>query len=793
MKKAVVLSLIAALAGAAYAQTPLRIKNLKVLCVIYRAPEGDKQRLDDKTVTQIKNGFELGRLFYFRNSQARLNTQLEWMLVDTVAPDQSGSSIDNIVADLRKRGVKDGDIDGLIVTGVGMSGNLGGFNVFGGAGACFGGGGTSTDMSSYPAADPNTGYGSGWIFVHEFQHALELVITAGSGLKLLSAHPYSDYMHPQFKGNYQGGEHWDWIALTFREFDDWLQIKGMRNDFLEVKDADGDGLPDDDPRLPMDEKRFGSDPTKKDTDGDGLDDLGEFIADRYAGSDPKNPDTDGDGLKDSEDPYPLVAISATLAYKGTPGAKQPFINSVFARNDKGGDAPVYAEWDEDALYFEYRGPRKFAVEAKIDGSARNGFWEGGDTYLLRIADGKVSFAGMGLGEGPVPGATATGKADGDKYVLTAKIPAKLGQGVSKEINYGGKRDPGDVADGLTLVPGRAVSFNFIYDFGDQTRAVLTPHHTMYATRLVKPGDLPDKPLLRGPAITRDNPIVVNVLGVKPDQKVQVVAGGKTVGVRVGSGPVQVVGLEKDAEYELQAQTPDAKSNAVKTKVDRTAAPPRLEVKAAALSATCEPNAEFELWWGINGVPAAPLSGAQADDKGAATLKLDDGLLKGWTVTGFDGSRFQRQVYVEGWDKIDKSFEGGPPDKRMNWDFFSYRFAGLLKIDKPGRYTFELSSDDGSRLWIDGEIVVDHWGHHGESPKTGTAELTAGLHPVRIDYYEEDGWAGIHIRYAPPGGALTADVPVLRAPLPLAEVELAGVQVDPLGNRSAFSPAVKAPK
>ena len=105
MKKAVVLSLVAALAGPALAETPLRIKSLKVMCVVYRGAEDAKDRLDDKAVTQIKNGFELGRLFYYRNSKARLNTELEWMIFDTAAPENAGPTMDNFVADLRKRGV----------------------------------------------------------------------------------------------------------------------------------------------------------------------------------------------------------------------------------------------------------------------------------------------------------------------------------------------------------------------------------------------------------------------------------------------------------------------------------------------------------------------------------------------------------------------------------------------------------------------------------------------------------------------------------------------------------------
>ena len=180
----------------------MQVKNLKTLAVVYRGEPGTDKYMDDTVVTQIRNGFELGRLFYFRNSRARLNVEFEWLLVDIVAPDNAGPTYDHFVTDLRSRGVGPGQYDGMIVTGVGMAGNWGGFNVFDGTAACFGGGGQDGGLRSYPEDDPETGYGWAWIFVHEFQHAIDLVTCEQSNVKMLHAHPYVDSSEVFFKGYY---------------------------------------------------------------------------------------------------------------------------------------------------------------------------------------------------------------------------------------------------------------------------------------------------------------------------------------------------------------------------------------------------------------------------------------------------------------------------------------------------------------------------------------------------------------------------------------------------------------
>jgi mono/diheme cytochrome c family protein len=70
--------------------------------------------------------------------------------------------------------------------------------------------------------------------------------------------------------------------------------------------------------------------------------------------------------------------------------------------------------------------------------------------------------------------------------------------------------------------------------------------------------------------------------------------------------------------------------------------------------------------------------------------------------------------------------------------FGIRFTTFLKIAKPGQYQFYLGSDDGSRLTIDGDVVVDNGGVHPHTVKSGKKVLDVGFHPVIVDYFQGGG-------------------------------------------------------
>ena len=89
------------------------------------------------------------------------------------------------------------------------------------------------------------------------------------------------------------------------------------------------------------------------------------------------------------------------------------------------------------------------------------------------------------------------------------------------------------------------------------------------------------------------------------------------------------------------------------------------------------------------------------------------------------------------------------------DQFFVRWNGFIRIDKAGEYQFTTESDDGSRLYIKGERVVDNWGPHSMTKKSGKVTLEAGDHPIKVAFEEGGGGAGCIVYWTPPGGKQTA--------------------------------------
>lgn len=88
----------------------------------------------------------------------------------------------------------------------------------------------------------------------------------------------------------------------------------------------------------------------------------------------------------------------------------------------------------------------------------------------------------------------------------------------------------------------------------------------------------------------------------------------------------------------------------------------------------------------------------------------------------------------------------------NKDNFALRFQGTINLTRDGDYRFQLSSDDGSRLFIDGQQVVDHDGIHAPGTKDGSTKLKAGRHTITVDYFEQAG--GEELNVVIEGGGLS---------------------------------------
>lgn len=100
-----------------------------------------------------------------------------------------------------------------------------------------------------------------------------------------------------------------------------------------------------------------------------------------------------------------------------------------------------------------------------------------------------------------------------------------------------------------------------------------------------------------------------------------------------------------------------------------------------------------------------------------------------------------------------------PDMLSVTENFAIRFRTELRIDTPGVYTFELSSDDGSQLYINGELIIDNDGIHRTVSKQGSIKLDIGMHPVEIHYFQGPRYRiALQWFYQPPGSSRKIVVP-----------------------------------
>lgn len=93
--------------------------------------------------------------------------------------------------------------------------------------------------------------------------------------------------------------------------------------------------------------------------------------------------------------------------------------------------------------------------------------------------------------------------------------------------------------------------------------------------------------------------------------------------------------------------------------------------------------------------------------------------------------------------IDFQWYLGSPAPGMPADRFSVRWRGRWAFEK-GRYRFYARSDDGLRLWVDGDVLIDQWRDQAATVSYGDLDLPAGEHDLRVEYYDAVGLAEVRV-------------------------------------------------
>ena len=113
----------------------------------------------------------------------------------------------------------------------------------------------------------------------------------------------------------------------------------------------------------------------------------------------------------------------------------------------------------------------------------------------------------------------------------------------------------------------------------------------------------------------------------------------------------------------------------------------------------------------------------------------------WYGEYFNNASLSGSPVKTRWDPAAISFDwgGGSPDPSVPSDNFSVRWTRTMNLGASS-YQFSTQTDDGVRLWVDGQLIIDRWGAAGYQTASSTIQLGNGGHNLRMEYFESGGGA-----------------------------------------------------
>ncbi|MDW8290914.1 MAG: hypothetical protein RMM06_09330 [Armatimonadota bacterium] len=350
----------------------MHVLTLDVLTVIYLNADvdGNKHSLTREQVGEkVQREFAKTREWYFRNTHFRLNLNLkDYLFVEEptarvrrgwIAPENVREHIQPL---LEAQGKRIEDYDSLVSIWPAAGYDATQLDQLGDVG---GGGFTSFGYSTFAITGKLA-----WLLCHEYSHQLDAFFERSGVPKFWLNHP-DPTIHP---GRY--GQHWDVNAYICRQWRpaDWFQMRFGK--VWEVDDVNGNGIPDDDPRLPLDERRMGRVARPGNARAD---DLRQTMAGIFFGYRLDNGLPDGIGCREEGATWRLPREAVLLIPYGTlQGEPNSWFRYARAQN-RFLSADIFAAWSERQLQFGIA--CREACDVEIDLDLRNDGWFTGDDNL----------------------------------------------------------------------------------------------------------------------------------------------------------------------------------------------------------------------------------------------------------------------------------------------------------------------------------------------------------------------------------------------------------------------------
>jgi PA14 domain len=168
------------------------------------------------------------------------------------------------------------------------------------------------------------------------------------------------------------------------------------------------------------------------------------------------------------------------------------------------------------------------------------------------------------------------------------------------------------------------------------------------------------------------------------------------------------------------------------------------------------NADAGIYWGLavcshdnSRLGAAGFEPAAVSDAPPANpphLRVGSG--DGLSATYFDGITGRSVSRVD--PAVDFDWDTDSPAEGIGPDLFSARWEGFLEPQSSETYGLHVCSDDGARLWLDGQLLIDAWADHGPSEQAAKLKLEAGRrYAIKLEYFERAGEAMARLLWSSP--------------------------------------------
>jgi hypothetical protein len=93
------------------------------------------------------------------------------------------------------------------------------------------------------------------------------------------------------------------------------------------------------------------------------------------------------------------------------------------------------------------------------------------------------------------------------------------------------------------------------------------------------------------------------------------------------------------------------------------------------------------------------------------------------------------IYTTSLNVWPQNFDEGFPNITDRFEWFAIEYTGRFWIENSGHYRFSLLADDGAKLYLNNEVVIDNDGVHGARAISGSAILTRGVHEIKVEYFQ----------------------------------------------------------